>query len=366
MRVLCAMSGGVDSSVAAATLLEAGHEVVGMTLRLYDASGHRTQRRGGSCCSPAEVDRARHVCDLLGIPHYTVDETELFTRTVIDPFARDYARGRTPNPCTRCNQHVKFAPLLRRARALGATALATGHYARIEHGALLRGVDPGKDQSYFLFSLGRHTLPALRFPLGALRKEEVRARARALGLPSADAPDSQELCFVPSGHHGDVVEARLRALGEGADTLAAGEVVDAAGHVLGRHGGIHRVTVGQRRGLEIPGTERRYVLRVVPEQRRVVVGAPEELLVAAVEVEELQDLGLPGASFRAEVQVRHNARASAAFVEVTGPSSARVTFDDPVRAVAPGQAAVFYVGPRVVGGGWIRATGAADAGSRDG
>jgi tRNA-specific 2-thiouridylase len=352
------MSGGVDSSMAAALMLEAGHEVIGMTMRLYDASGDVQRGRGGTCCSPAEVDLARRVSNQLGFPHYTVDETDTFRDNVIDPFARDYAAGRTPNPCTRCNQHVKFGPLLRRAAGLGADLLVTGHYARVEDGALLRGLDPTKDQSYFLFAMGRDTLSRVAFPLGTWTKEAARDRARALGLPNADAPDSQELCFVPGGDHGEVVARRLRAVGEDAGALGPGPVVDEGGAVVGEHEGIHRVTVGQRRGLRVPGTERRYVLRVVPDTRTVVVGPRGSLGVGTLEVGELQDLGVPGREFRADVQVRHRAAAFPARVTVDGDGSrATVIFDDPVEAVAPGQAAVAYVGDRVVAGGWIQRAG---------
>ncbi len=356
MRVVCAMSGGVDSSVAAALMVEAGHEVVGLTMRLYDASEDERRGRGGSCCSPAEVDLARQACAQLGIPHYTVDERERFSAAVIDPFVRDYAAGRTPNPCTRCNQRIKFAPLLARARALGAERLVTGHYARIEDGALLRGVDRRKDQSYFLFAMGRAVLGRVWFPLGGLTKDEVRARARARGLPNADAPDSQELCFVPGGDHGAVVERRAGALGLSLDGLEPGPVVDTRGVVVGEHQGIHRVTIGQRRGMQIRGTERRYVLRVLPQTRTVVVGDADEAASGALEVQELQDFDLPGpgSSMPVEVQFRHRSPAAPAVVQV-GEGRARVCFERPVSAAAPGQAAVFYDGDRVRGGGWIAA-----------
>ncbi len=352
MRIVCAMSGGVDSSVAAALLVEAGHEVVGITMRLYDASAHGEASAGGRCCSPAEVYRAREVCDLLGIPHYVVDESELFWQRVIVPFGRDYAAGRTPNPCTRCNQHVKFPPLVARARALGAERLATGHYARKVGNALCRAADPRKDQSYFLFSMGRAALSFVEFPLGGMTKDEVRARARALGLPSADAPDSQELCFVSSDGHAAFLERHAARLGVSGEALAEGPVLDRAGRVVGTHGGIHTVTVGQRRGLAVAGTRRRYVLSIVPEQRAVVVGDAKDLQVAGLEVGEVCDLGLPAEPFSARVQVRHRSRPYEAVV-VPGGRRARVRFQEPVSAVAPGQAAVFYVGERVVGGGWI-------------
>jgi tRNA-specific 2-thiouridylase len=355
MRIVCAMSGGVDSSLAAALLRDAGHEVIGMTMRLYDAGEDERRGRGGTCCSPAEVDLARLVCEQLGIPHYVVDERERFERNVIDPFARDYAAGRTPNPCTRCNQHVKFEPLLRRAAALGAEALATGHYARNAFGlGLRRGVDPSKDQSYFLFSMGRAALRRTWFPLGGWTKDAVRARAEALRLPNWDAPDSQELCFVPGGDHAVVVERRMAALGLSTAALAPGPVVDASGTVVGDHDGIHRVTIGQRRGFRTRGTERRYVLNVIPQTRTVVVGDAPEAAVRGLEVGELQRLGLPDgdAEHRVHVQWRHRSPAEPATVRVCG-DRAVVTFDVPVNAAAPGQAAVFYRGDEVLGGGWI-------------
>jgi tRNA-uridine 2-sulfurtransferase len=358
MRVVCAMSGGVDSSMAAALMLDAGHEVIGMTMRLYDASADERRGRGGTCCSPAEVDAARRVCAQLGFPHYVVDERERFLEGVIDPFARDYAAGRTPNPCTRCNQRIKFDPLLRRAEALGAEVLVTGHYARIEpdeRGALTlrRGVDPRKDQSYFLFAMGAGALRRVSFPLGAWNKDDVRRRAEVLGLPNWNAPDSQELCFVPGGDHGAVVQRRLEALGLATDVLAPGPVVDTSGRVVGEHDGIHRVTVGQRRGLRTRGHDKRYVLRVVPEDRTVVVGEADDARFRTLEVGELQSLDLPEAGpFRAEVQIRHRSAPRPATVEIRG-GIALVTFDEPVAAVSSGQAAVFYDGDRVLGGGWI-------------
>ncbi|MDC0720020.1 tRNA 2-thiouridine(34) synthase MnmA [Nannocystis bainbridge] len=359
MRIVCAMSGGVDSSVAAALLVEAGHEVVGLTMRLYDASGHERQGRGGSCCSPAEIDQARDVCALLGIPHYTVDEQERFSAQVIDDFAREYARGRTPNPCVRCNEHVKFGPLVARARALGAEALATGHYARLEDGALLRAADATKDQTYFLFAVPPALLAGVQFPLGTWLKDQVRAKARALGLPSADTPDSQELCFVGGRDHGELVEARAATLGLATEELAPGEVVDAEGRVLGAHGGIHRVTIGQRRGLRIPGTSPRYVLRVLPAQRQVVVGDAADLETHALTLADFRRLAPLGehATVRAEVQIRHRGRPAPARVELAG-ERATIHFETPVQAAAPGQAAVIYAGDRVLGGGWIAETGA--------
>ena len=356
MKIVAAMSGGVDSSVAAALLVEQGHEVIGLTMRLYDAGAVERSRggRAGTCCSPAEIDQARDACAALGIPHYTVDERDRFKGAVIDDFVRSYAAGRTPNPCVRCNEHVKFAPLLARARALGAELLATGHYARCEDGALLRAADASKDQSYFLFAMG---LPALRevcFPLGTWHTEQVREKARALGLGNADAPDSQELCFVGGGDHADVVEARAAELGIDVAGLAPGPIVDAAGNVLGQHAGVHRVTIGQRRGLQVGGSAPRYVLKVLPAERTVVVGEAEALRVMSLEIEDLRRLAPIGERevVRAEVQIRHRGRAEPATIEIDG-ARARVRFAAPVGAGAPGQAAVIYAGARVIAGGWI-------------
>lgn len=358
MRVVCAMSGGVDSSIAAAQLVEEGHEVIGLTMSLYDASNSVRTGRGGSCCSPAEVDLARRVCDRLGIAHYTVDERQRFETEVIDDFVREYAAGRTPNPCARCNEHVKFGPLLRRAAALGAEVLATGHYARVVDGQLLRGRDPSKDQAYFLFAMGREALQRVRFPLGGWTKDEVRARARELGMPNAEAPDSQELCFVPGGDHAEVVERRARAMGVDLDQLAPGEIRDEAGEVLGEHRGIHRVTIGQRRGLGVSSDRPRYVLRVLPESRTVVVGDADGLRRDELSVRDfrpLVDEGVlpPEAPVRCQVQIRHRSAPAPATLTRGVDGRARVQFDAPVSAVAPGQAAVAFQDELVLGGGWI-------------
>ena len=340
-----ALSGGVDSATAAALLVEAGERVVGMTLRLYDARGTAASA-GGRCCGPRDVEDARRVCAHLGIPFYVVDHAEEFGRAVIDDFVSEYAAGRTPNPCVRCNEQVKFGPLLRRARALGARRLATGHYARLEDGRLRRAVDDGKDQSYFLFAMPADTRRDVVFPLGGMRKEETRAHAARLGLPVADKPESQEICFVPDGDHAGFVARRVAP--------ESGAIVDESGAVLGAHDGVHRFTVGQRRGLRVAGAAPRYVVAVDALTRRVTVGPRASLARARLEV---RDVRWPGAApelpFHAEVQVRHRHRAVPARVIPAG-RDATVELDTPLESgAAPGQAAVFYRGDEVVGGGWI-------------
>lgn len=353
-RVVCAMSGGVDSSMAAALMVEQGYEVIGMTMRLYDAKDHGKKGRGGTCCSPAEVDMARRACEQLGIAHYVVDESERFKSLVIDNFVQEYLQGRTPNPCARCNQHIKFEPLLERAAALGAECLVTGHYARVIDGELHRGLDPAKDQSYFLFAMGKKNLAKVRFPLGEWTKENARVRAKELYMPNWNAPDSQELCFVPDGDHGKVVAKRAKELGLSTQNLQSGEIRDASGAVLGQHQGIHRVTVGQRRGLGISSKQPRYVLKVLPQERAVVVGDESDLDKQNISLRDLSLLSdLPKESpIPVQVQIRHRSSPSPATLWV-GQDRASVRFDAPVRAVAPGQAAVFYDGDRVLGGGWI-------------
>ncbi len=345
-----ALSGGVDSATAAALLVEAGHRVVGLTMRLYDARGTPASA-GGRCCGPRDIEDARRVAAHLAIPFYVVNYEREFSARVIDDFVAAYAAGRTPNPCVRCNQHIKFAPLLSRARALGATRLATGHYARIEampdgRPRLRRARDGRKDQSYFLFSTPESALAEVCFPLGELSKEEVRAHARRFGLPNWDKPESQEICFIPDGDYAGFVAARAR--------LEPGEIVDGDGQVLGGHGGIHHFTVGQRRGLGLSVGEPRFVVGVDALRRRVTVGPREALERRALFVEELSWSGaLPPARVRAEVQIRYRHRPRAAWVEALGARRAQVTFDAPVEAIAPGQAAVFYDGEAVLGGGVI-------------
>lgn len=347
-RVLVAMSGGVDSSLAAALLVEAGHEVVGVTMHLAGDTSR--------CCSLDDADDARRVAERLGIRFYVASYGERFRSEVMEPFADAYLSGRTPIPCVACNRRFKFHHLLERARALGATRVATGHYARVvedpETGRrrLLRAQDHAKDQSYFLFDLSQAQLARIDMPLGALTKEEVRARARALGLPVADKPESQEICFVPDGDYARVVEAlRPQAV------PGPGEIVDQAGQVLGRHRGIHHFTVGQRRGIGIGAAEPLYVLSIDPERNRVCVGPERALGAREAFLEGVHWIGgaVPDGEVRAAVRVRHRHAPAPAAIAPLPDARARVRFDAPVRAVTPGQAAVFYRGDEVLGGGWI-------------
>lgn len=354
MRVMVAMSGGVDSSVAAGLMVEAGHDVVGLTMKLRDATPAEQARRGGSCCSPDDLMDARAVCDTLGVPHYIVDYREVFRRKVIEPFAADYLAGRTPNPCVQCNDHVKFAPLLERAKALGADLLITGHYARVlpqgDGWALHRAVDLDKDQSYFLFGVPGDALAMTRFPLGELDKAAVRAKAKAMGLPNWDKADSEDICFVPDGNYAQVVEKIVGAQ----NVPAAGPIVHTDGRALGTHRGVHNYTVGQRKGLGVAAGERLYVLSVDGPTKTIIVGAPEALVSHGLRADRLRWIASepPAAEFTAVARIRHRHRGIPVRVSVGG-AQMQVHFDEPESAIAPGQAVVLYDGSRVLGGGWI-------------
>ncbi len=350
MRVLVAMSGGVDSSTAAALLVEAGHEVVGVSMRVHDFSD---RSRGRSCCAPDDLEDARASARRLGIPFFVANVEEEFGRAVVERFVDDYLAGLTPNPCVACNTVVKFDWLLRRARAIGAR-LATGHYARVERRggrwALLAARDPAKDQSYFLYGLGQAALGEVLFPVGDLDKPSVRDLAAAAGLPTARKPESQEICFVTSGDAASFVEASRPA------ELRPGDVVGTSGEVLGRHAGVHRFTVGQRRGLGVAAAEPRYVVRIEAESARVVVGSSAEASTTRFRAREVTWVGgaPPGRPLELRVKVRH--RHDGVMAEVRpaeGGTAAEVLLAAPVRGVAPGQAAVFYDGEEVLGGGRI-------------
>jgi tRNA-specific 2-thiouridylase len=351
--VVAALSGGVDSATAAALLVEQGHDVVGMTMRLYDARGTAASA-GGRCCGPRDVEDARAVCAHLGIPHYVVDLAAEFAAAVVDDFVETYLAGETPNPCVKCNQHIKFTPLLARAREIGADVLVTGHYAQIvaaggEH-ELRRGRDPGKDQSYFLFSMPADELSAVRFPLGGMTKDDVRGHALRLGLPNARKPESQEICFVPDGDHAGFVASQ--ALRRGRALPSAGAIVDQAGAVIGRHDGAHRFTLGQHRGLgNLATKDKLYVTGIDPARAEVRVGPRAAAERSQLAIRDLRWLSVRRAALSAAVQVRHRGAPIAAEIRVDG-DRAFATLAEPTVA-APGQAAVIYDGDRVLAGGWI-------------
>ncbi len=364
--IAVAMSGGVDSSTVAAMLRADGHNVIGLTMQLWNQrrlAGHDGMPEAvqGRCCSLDDAYDARRVAETLGIPYYVVNHEDRFERDVVRPFVKQYLSGRTPIPCSLCNNHLKFDQLLIVARQIGADMLATGHYARVVYDAsrgrwlLKRPADSCKDQTYFLFGLTQEQLSRTLFPLGEMTKPEVRELAHQHGLALAEKPDSQEICFVPGGDYKRFIDAYLAE--EGA-TLpdTAGELVTTSGEVIGEHGGIHNFTVGQRKGLGIATGSPLYVLQIKGDSRQVVVGAGEDLYsqtlrahrVNLIAVDELHE------PMRVAVKIRHRHEAAPALLEKTGADEVLVTFDHPQRAITPGQAAVFYDGDVVMGGGWIK------------
>ncbi len=350
-RIVVAMSGGVDSSVVAALAARSGAETIGITLQLYDHG--EAVGRAGSCCAGRDIRDARAVCDRLGIAHYVHDHESAFRDAVIDQFADEYVAGRTPIPCVRCNMGPKFTDLFRLARDLGADCLATGHYVRRVEGPegaeLHRAADPARDQSYFLFATTSDQLDFLRFPLGGLPKPRVRELAAELGLGVAAKPDSQDICFVPDGDYASLVK-KLRPEAE-----AGGDIVDLTGRKLGEHRGLIHFTIGQRRGLEIGGSpEPLYVVRLDPATRRVIVGPRAALGVAAARLSEINWLG---GDYTGPIAAKVRSLAKPVPARLTGD---RVLFESPEYGVAPGQAAVLYAGDRVLGGGWIEETQAAE------
>ncbi|MBT9558322.1 MAG: tRNA 2-thiouridine(34) synthase MnmA [Myxococcales bacterium] len=353
-RVVVAMSGGVDSSVVAALLVEQGHEVIGMTMHLSDAP---VTDRTGTCCAPDDAHDARRVANHLGIPHYVANYKKAFKTAVIDRFVADYQNGLTPSPCVRCNDVLKFKLLLSRARELDAEYLATGHYARILAGAsgpeLHRAVDHAKDQSYFLFGASQDALSQVMFPIGAMDKPAVRDVARRFELPVAEKAESMDICFVPDGDYARFVEENAPP--------KPGRILDESGEVLGDHGGIHRFTIGQRRGLGLPGGTGapRFVIGVSGATGDVTVGGAARLLASGLDADRCNWIGAPPApGTRVLARIRHRSAPDAAVVEAAG-ETLRLRFEAPIRAVAPGQAAVLYDAEqpsRVWGGGWIRAS----------
>ncbi len=362
--VAVAMSGGVDSSTVAALLLQHGRPVVGLTMQLWNQRRLPELQGDGPaqhrCCSLDDVYDAKRVAQHLSFPHYVVNFEEQFEERVVRPFVQQYLEGRTPIACTNCNTDVKFEPLLRMARQIGADRLATGHYARIRRDEatgrfqLLRARDDSKDQSYFLWGLSQEQLSRSEFPLGELTKEEVRELARRVNLPVAEKPESMELCFVPSGNYVQFIQAYARELGKPLSE-SEGEIVTEDGTVLGRHSGVHNYTVGQRKGLGFATGKAIYVLAIDPEKNRVIVGEDEALRATRLEIENVNWVSIaePAAPIRARVKIRHKHEPAEASIEALPGSRARITFDTAQRAITPGQAAVVYDGDVVVAGGWI-------------
>jgi len=347
-RILVAMSGGVDSSVAAALVSERGDEAVGVTMKLLA----RADTGFGCCGSPADVDDAKRVAESLGISHYVSDMAEIFASKVIRPYIDAYLSGTTPNPCVECNRSLKFGHLLALSEAWGCDAVATGHYARVVNGSLHKALEPGKDQSYFLYSLGARVLSRAEFPVGSLSKDAVRAKARELGLKTADKPESMETCFIPKRDVRGFVAAHAGATAPG---IVSGPIRDQAGRELGRHTGLASYTIGQRSGLGLNGPEPRYVVRLDPIENAVVVGGADEIYARSIVVGAMTwTRGAPIDPLRADVRIRHRHTPAPSLIEPGPDKTAKIVFDEAQRAPGPGQAAVIYSGDEVVGGGTIQ------------
>jgi tRNA-specific 2-thiouridylase len=363
--VAVAMSGGVDSSTVAAVLLRQGHPIVGLTMQLWNQRRLPELQGDGPaqhrCCSLDDVYDAKRVAQHLNFPHYVVNFEDQFEQRVVRPFVEQYLSGRTPIACTNCNTDVKFEPLLRMARQIGAERLATGHYARIRRNErtgryeLLRARDDSKDQSYFLWGLTQEQLSRSEFPLGELTKQEVRTLARNVNLPVAEKPESMELCFVPNGNYVQFIHAYSHELGKPIND-AEGDIVTEDGTVLGRHTGVHNYTIGQRKGLGFSTGKPVYVLAIDPQTNRIIVGEDDSLRSTSLEVENVNWISIeePATPLRAEVKIRHKHDPAPATVEALPGSCARITFDSPQRAITPGQAAAIYSGDVVLAGGWIK------------
>ena len=363
--VAVAMSGGVDSSTVAAVLLQQGRPVVGLTMQLWNQRRLPELRGDGPpqhrCCSLDDVYDAKRVAQHLSFPHYVVNFEEQFEERVVRPFVQQYLSGRTPIACTNCNTAVKFEPLLRMARQIGADRLATGHYARIRKDEstgryqLLRARDDSKDQSYFLWGLAQEQLSRSEFPLGELSKDEVRALARRADLPVAEKPESMELCFVPSGNYVQFIHAYASEIGRPVQN-DEGDIVTRDNRIIGRHNGVHNYTIGQRKGLGFSTGKPIYVLAIDTENNRVIVGEDEALHATEFEIENINWVSIeePPQQFRAQVKIRHKHEPAAATVEALPGFAARLCFDQPQRAITPGQAAVIYDGDVVLAGGWIK------------
>jgi tRNA-specific 2-thiouridylase len=363
--IAVAMSGGVDSSAVAAMLRAEGHNVIGLTMQLWNQrrlAGHEGMPESvqGRCCSLEDVYDARRVAEKIGIPYYVVNQEDRFEREVVRPFVQEYLSGRTPIPCSLCNNHLKFDQLLIVAQQIGAESLATGHYARTEFDELSgrwllkRPVDVAKDQTYFLFGLTQDQLSRTIFPLGGMTKPQVRDLARGYGLALADKPDSQEICFVPGGDYKNFLDAYLSEQGDALPDTA-GELVTSDGRIIGEHGGVHNFTVGQRKGLGVATGSPLYVLQIKGDSRQVVVGNQEDLYSKTVRTNKVNLISVDTLDkpMTVEVKIRHRHQAAAATIEMTAKDEVVVRFLEPQRAITPGQAAVFYSDDVVVGGGWI-------------